>query len=233
MPLKQNRPLKLSGFSLIELLMVVAILAIVSTLAFNTISQTNRDRAYNRALLDATQLTDRLTNIIKRDFTYRNGSVTIDISSDNLSLTLTRSGLAAGTTVSSDYQVTFKTLCRAASELTKGYGDLNTAYASTELAPISGCLRNINCPQNQVPYVAITTSPASGAHIPSYGMQQVPLISNNEVPFAMGVASCFYMSGNQLKIITEGVYPKDQSRIGVKGREIALGIENKQYKILP
>ncbi|MFW7377218.1 MAG: prepilin-type N-terminal cleavage/methylation domain-containing protein [Oligoflexus sp.] len=221
-----------SGVSLLELLVVVAIISALTYMSSFVLEKSNQDSVIKLAAANSNQVSEQLKKIISRDISLRRSAADIVVRPDGLSLAITRpTNNALGN--NNSYRVSFTTQCRPVRAFAAQYGDLNQYYQSPELNPISTCLRKANCPQNTVPFVAIRIDNLVGGGTPEYPLTSFPLPSHDKPADVIGIAACFVRSGEQLKLLIQSVHGKGEQNLGVVGKETVYSLVDEKFKIIP
>lgn len=221
------------GFSLVELLIGVAIISIIGLMAGSYSVRVAKNSAYNKASFGSLNLVDEASQVIAKNLLYRSGTLPT-VANQGKSLSFTRRSIVDSAFAGQDYDLTFQTLCRTGSGLAQSYGDLQSLYQSAELDNISSCLQLSNCPVGNVPYIQISVNAPSGSHVANYSRSQFPTESSENASDVLGSAVCFYTNAmsSQILIVVQALYGKGEGNIGVVGRETVHKIDSGGFTIL-
>jgi prepilin-type N-terminal cleavage/methylation domain-containing protein len=221
------------GFSLVELLIAVAIISIIGLMAGSYSLRVEKKSVYNKASLESLNLVDEASQVIVKNLLYRSGTVPT-VANQGKSLSFTRRSIVDNAFAGENYDLTFQTLCRTGSGLAQSYGDLQSLYQSAELNKISSCLQLSSCPVGNVPYIQISVNAPPGSHVANYSRSQFPTNSSESASDVLGSAVCFHLDpmSSQILIVVQALYGKGEGNIGVVGRETIHKIDSFGFKIL-
>lgn len=221
------------GFSLVELLIGVAIISIIGLMVGSYSVRTAKNTAYNQAALHSSNLVDEASQLIAKNLLFRSGTG-FTVGHQGKSLSFSRKSVVNNAFDGLDYGLTFQTLCRTGSGLAQSYGNLQSHYQSAELASISSCLQLSACPVGSVPYMQVSTNAPTGSNVANYSKSQFPTNSSENSSDVLGTAACFYTNAtsSQILIVVQALYGKDNGKIGVVGRQTVHKLNPDGFKIL-
>ncbi len=198
-----------SGFTLVELMVALGIMAIIAVGVAKFSSNISKSRARSAAKTFVTKQNDRLLKFLQQDIRFQTA---LNITNNGLTMAITRSKTYDPNAPNDQYTVTYRTRCvpspaSVASTLDKIY----TAANANNIF-VDPCLIRLanSCPNGTYPEVFIDVNEAD-PRIPGYNPNNFPNLSAASVAAgirkgSIGSALCINESGTKIQAVVSSIY---------------------------
>lgn len=224
------------GFSMVEIMIAMAIMGIVAVFASRFMKSTQEARVQVRARADAQNKTASLAKLVERDLNFRQSNTSLTISGNGTRLSIIRrQAVDLNNLATSDltYEVQYISECVSRPTRLGTYHGLRSQLNEPRLQNEGRCLKILNCDNTQLPRIRIQI--VGTGRIPPYPSLLYPelQLSGTLGDRTLGQALCVTAAPDQLRISVDAIHAFGNQLYKVVSQDKSVSLGTNDYQLLP